>query len=74
MKFVSCGYRHTLILTKAGYVYAMGDNRKHEMGFGDSARAQEKEFISPVKLSQLEIHKISSVVAGGFSAAVTDNS
>ena len=33
---VSCGHRHTLVLTDSGKVYGMGTNRKHEIGVGNS--------------------------------------
>jgi len=29
---VSCGYRHTLVLTERGSVYGMGTNRRFELG------------------------------------------
>lgn len=29
---VSCGFRHTLVLTDHGIVYGMGTNRKFELG------------------------------------------
>jgi alpha-tubulin suppressor-like RCC1 family protein len=29
---VSCGYRHTLMLTENGKVYGMGSNRRNEIG------------------------------------------
>ena len=29
---VSCGYRHSLLLTENGTVYGMGSNRKFELG------------------------------------------
>ena len=29
---VSCGFRHTLVLTDHGIVYGMGTNRKYELG------------------------------------------
>ena len=37
VRSVSCGYKHTLVLTDSGKVYGMGTNRKHEIGVGNSA-------------------------------------
>ena len=68
---VACGFRHTLVLANNGNVYGMGNNRRHELGLGESARSREPEFNTPLKLSHLEIHRITKVAAGGFSAAVT---
>jgi alpha-tubulin suppressor-like RCC1 family protein len=31
---VSCGLRHTLVLTENGKVYGMGSNKRHEIGLG----------------------------------------
>jgi len=39
------------VLTNAGTVFGMGDNRKHEMGFGNTPFASESEFPTPIKLS-----------------------
>lgn len=50
----------------------MGSNLQHEMGLGDSLLAQEPSFFYPLKLVQLEIHKVKKIAAGGFSAAITD--
>lgn len=29
---VSCGYKHTLVLTDHGQVFGMGSNRRYELG------------------------------------------
>jgi len=42
------------------------------MGLGESQLARELNFYKPLKLTQLEIHRITTVAAGGFSAAITD--
>ena len=68
---VSCGYKHTLVLTNGRRVFGMGDNRKHEMGLGESNDHVDNEYLSPMHLQHLEIHDIVKVVAGGFSAALT---
>jgi hypothetical protein len=44
------------------------------MGLGDSAEAHEPNFHAPLKLKQLEIHRVVKVAAGHFSAALTDQS
>lgn len=69
---VSCGHRHTLALSRSGKVYGMGSNRTHQMGLGESSLAREACFFHPIRLSQLDIHRITKVAAGGFSAAITD--
>lgn len=35
---VSCGFRHTLILTDTGKVYGIGTNKRNELGLGNSAQ------------------------------------
>lgn len=42
------------------------------MGLGDSHLSREINFFKPLKLTQLEIHRIQQIAAGGFSAAITD--
>lgn len=69
---MSCGYRHTLVLTIKGSIYGFGSNRRHEMGLGDSPQAVENNFYAPIKLDQLDIHNNVHVAAGGFSASITD--
>ena len=44
------------------------------MGLGDSQEAHESNFHAPLKLKQLEIHRVVKVAAGHFSAALTDQS
>jgi alpha-tubulin suppressor-like RCC1 family protein len=34
---VSCGFRHTLFLTENGKVFAVGSNKKHELGLGNQS-------------------------------------
>ena len=43
------------------------------MGLGDSNYAEQKEFSTPLRMNQLEMHDIISVSAGGFSAALTSS-
>ena len=42
------------------------------MGLGDTPDAAEQTFFVPLKLKQLDIHRIVKVAAGSFSAALTD--
>lgn len=70
IKEVSCGYQHTLVLTKHGYIYGMGSNKRCELGLGSSQ--SRHNFFQPVRLTQLESHRVTKIVAGGFSAALTD--
>lgn len=43
------------------------------MGLGESNYADQKEFSNPLRMNHLEMHEITSVTAGGFSAALTSN-
>ena len=45
---VSCGYRHSLALTRKGQLYGFGSNRRHEMGLGDASNAIENNFYAPL--------------------------
>ena len=67
---VSCGFRHTLVLTSKN-VYGFGQNSTHELGLGDSARAMEREFFTPVKLRNLNDHEVVKISAGNFSCSIT---
>ena len=58
------------MLTKHGYIYGMGSNQRCELGLGSSQTRQN--FYNPVRLTQLESHRVTKIVAGGFSAALTD--
>lgn len=73
IKQVSSGYRHTLCLTKRGIVFGFGSNRTHEMGLGESKFSSQKEFHVPLRMTHLEMHDITQVAAGGFSAALTSS-
>ena len=69
---ISCGYRHSLALTAKGEVFGFGSNKRQEMGLGEQPHAHESNFYAPLRLDQLDIHNITHVSAGGFSAAITD--
>lgn len=47
IKDVTCGYRHTLVLTERGTVYGMGTNRRYELGL---ISPSQPKYLSPVKL------------------------
>lgn len=63
---MSCGYRHTLVLTDHGTVFAMGSNKKFELG---SPTLQKSS--TPIRIQTIEMYLIRKVVAGGFSVALT---
>lgn len=42
---VSCGYRHTLVLTDHGTVFGMGSNKRYELGLGNVHKT-----VTPVRL------------------------
>lgn len=50
LDLVSCGFRHTLALSRSGKMFGMGSNKYHQMGLGDSMLARESCFFHPVKL------------------------
>ena len=71
VKSVSCGYRHTLVLTDNGPVYGMGTNKKFELGLLNNSPTMSK-CQSPLRIQALEIYMIVKIQAGGgFSAALT---
>ena len=68
---MSCGYRHTLVLTENGKVYGFGNNRRHELGLGNTTHGSNLKVPLPAKIHSLEMYMITKVVAGAFSAALT---
>jgi alpha-tubulin suppressor-like RCC1 family protein len=66
---VSCGYRHTLVLTENGRVYGFGTNKRYELGLGH--HTQQTRFNSAVRIAALDTYDIIKIAAGGFSAALT---
>jgi len=56
---VSCGYKHSLFLTENGKVYGCGSNKKSEMGLGNSTMNYQTRFLTPVRISSLEMYMIS---------------
>lgn len=46
---VSCGHRHTLVLTDHGTVYGMGSNRKYELGLMNNQPTMSK-CIVPIRI------------------------
>ena len=65
---VSCGYRHTLVLTDHGIVYGMGTNKGYELGL---MQPTVSKSVGVMRIQALEIYMIVKVEAVGFSAALT---
>lgn len=77
---VSCGERHTLILTQSGHVYAMGSNLEGQLGLknpksatpGQKAPHGQADFAEPELIHDLKFNKVVQIRAGQFSAALTE--
>lgn len=67
IKTISCGYSHTLFLTKSKNVYATGYNTHGELGLGNNLAS-----YLPVKVSKIKHENVVSVFAGSHSAAITE--
>jgi E3 ubiquitin-protein ligase HERC1 len=67
---ISCGFRHSLMLSENGKVFGMGMNRGHEMGLGTNT---QPKFYSPVRITALEMYMIIKIAAGSFSGAITSS-
>lgn len=65
---ISAGVAHTLVLTKSGRVFAMGNNSNGELGTGS-----KRDSHYPLQVKDLEPFNVNKVSAGHHSAAVTDN-
>ncbi len=63
----ACGIFHTLVLTAAGKVIAMGGNNFGQLGTGD-----KRSSVVPVAVRVLGEEKVVKVAAGHFSAALTN--
>ncbi len=63
----ACGIFHTLALTSAGGVFAMGGNNFGQLGTGT-----KRSSIVPVRVRALEKENVVKVAAGHISAALTD--
>ena len=55
---VSCGFNHTMALTKSGEIYGWGDNQNGQVGIGN-----EVSISIPTKIS---LGKIISISCGGY--------
>jgi alpha-tubulin suppressor-like RCC1 family protein len=73
---ISCGYRHTLAVTRGGELWSWGRNEYGELGLGDSGKGNKREKPERV-LGSLVHERVSLVAAGevlqGFSVAVTED-
>jgi len=67
---LSCGYLHTLVLTKDGEVYTMGDNKLGQLGTG---LTELNGNPVPTFVKELKFTKIVKVRAGSFSAALSED-
>jgi alpha-tubulin suppressor-like RCC1 family protein len=63
----AAGVEHTLVLTQKGEIYAMGSNRKGQLGTG----APSKGCLLPTFLEELSFSRMVKVRAGSFSAALS---
>ena len=63
----ACGLEHTLVLTMKGEVYAMGSNRKGQLGTGSPS----KGCMLPTFLEELSFSRMVKVRAGSFSASLS---
>lgn len=67
---VACGLSHTLVLTQNGHVYAMGDNRKGQLGTDSTS---ERGSSLPTYIEVLSFMKMVKIRAGNFSAAMASD-
>lgn len=67
------GYKHSLFLTHRGDVYGAGLNSNHQLGLGNQPNAFERNFYHPVRIEALHNMGVTQVMAGGFSAALTQD-
>jgi alpha-tubulin suppressor-like RCC1 family protein len=69
---ICCGFRHTLVLTNSGEVYAWGDNKKGQIGNGKSGE-NECQLI-PIKVNGFNDEKVIHISCGGWhSMALTES-
>ena len=64
---VACGEEHSIVLTVKGEVYAMGSNRKGQLGTGHPS----KGCALPTFLEELSFSQMVKVRAGAFSASLS---
>ena len=72
VEMVACGYNHTLVLTRTGQIFGMGSNMRCELGVQSLHANHAQLFFTPIQLMSLDQHKITKIIAGSFSAAITD--
>ena len=66
-KQVVCGEHHTLILSLSGLVYAVGDNREGQLGFGNRDRSLTFNVIEEIAHMPMR-----TIAAGSFSGAISE--
>jgi alpha-tubulin suppressor-like RCC1 family protein len=64
---VACGENHTVVLTRSGEIYTMGNNTRGQLGTGPPSRGSNV----PVLLQELTFIKMARIRAGQFSAALS---
>lgn len=64
---VACGVDHTIVLSQKGEVFAMGSNRKGQLGTGSPSRG----CALPTFLEELSFARMVKVRAGTFSASLS---
>eukprot|EP00347_Sterkiella_histriomuscorum_P023139 403335798 len=63
---VSCGYKHTLVLTNHGTVFGMGTNKRYELASGTLQKSSQ-----PIRIQTIDMFAVEKIIAGGFSVAIT---
>ncbi|KMQ87960.1 rcc1 and btb domain-containing protein 1 [Lasius niger] len=66
---VACGFKHTLVLTDKGKIYAWGKNDNGQLGVNDELKSS-----TPVMVNLLEMEKMLDIAAcGNLSVAVSSD-
>jgi alpha-tubulin suppressor-like RCC1 family protein len=53
---VSCGFRHTLVLTGHGTVFGMGTNKKYELASGTLQKSSQ-----PIRIQTIDMFAVEKV-------------
>lgn len=65
----AAGLEHTVVLTLNGEIYTMGSNHKNALGLGETS---SKICNLPTFVEELSLKKMIKVIAGGYSAALSN--
>lgn len=56
MRQVACGFNHSLLLSKEGFVYSMGSNEDGKLGLGlstkDLAQSEAPRLIESIRMAK----------------------